>query len=85
MPTARKVFIKMDILRTQQIIINLLSNAIKFSPKGSFVFIRADVQWFSENRCIAKVSVLDQGVGISAEDQQRLFTPFFRSSDPLNR
>ena len=68
--------------RFQQIMSNLLSNAIKFSPDGAQVEIHA-----SHNGTRARVEIVDQGPGIAAEFQQRLFQPFaqYESSDARSR
>ena len=59
---------------------NLLSNAIKYSEPGARV--RFSVEQEAANaRCI----VSDQGIGISQEDQQRLFSAFHRGSNVGNR
>lgn len=62
-----------DPLRLQQIITNLLSNAVRYTESGS-VNIRCqeqpDHRWF--------ISIQDTGVGITPDDQTRIFDPFFR-------
>jgi len=59
-----------------QVLNNLLSNAIKYSPKGGTITIGCEK--LAEK---VKVFVKDEGVGISAEDQKRLFERFYRSKD----
>jgi signal transduction histidine kinase len=58
-----------------RILLNLLSNAVKFSPEGSE--IRLELSQESEWLIL---SVSDQGMGISPDDQARVFEPFFRTS-----
>lgn len=58
------------------ILTNLLSNAIKYSPPNSFISFSTSV----ENSTIT-LSVKDNGIGISAEDQKHLFERFFRASN----
>ncbi|MEO6838589.1 MAG: sensor histidine kinase, partial [Ginsengibacter sp.] len=53
---------------------NLLSNAIKFSPEGTSIFIDSKI-----SGSLLEISVKDQGIGISKEDQQHLFERFYRS------
>jgi signal transduction histidine kinase len=63
--------------RLVQVLGNLLSNAIKYSPEGGVVHVRVrDVDGKVE------VTVQDQGVGIPAEAQDRIFTRFFRVRTP---
>jgi signal transduction histidine kinase len=59
--------------RFQMVIRNLLSNAAKYSPAGSDITVR-----IQREKGNATVAVIDQGVGISAEDQAGLFTRFGR-------
>jgi signal transduction histidine kinase len=59
--------------RFQIVIRNLLSNAAKYSPAGSDITVR--IQRENGN---ATVAVIDQGEGISMEDQAHLFTRFGR-------
>lgn len=62
--------------RLEQVLINLLSNAVKYSPQGGRVtcrVARADPGW-----CACSVS--DEGMGLTEEDQGRLFTRFFRAN-----
>src|SRR6202171_3670062 len=59
--------------RFQMVVRNLLSNAAKYSPSGSEIVVR-----IARNEAMATVSVIDQGVGISVEDQAKLFTRFGR-------
>lgn len=57
--------------RIAQVLTNLISNAAKFSPKGSQVVIK--LKRFAET---ARISVIDEGRGISDEFRQRLFARF---------
>ena len=57
----------------KNVLFNLISNAIKFSPEGGAIEIMAQVL----NSSI-KISVKDNGIGISKEDQKHLFERFFR-------
>jgi PAS domain S-box-containing protein len=60
--------------RIDQVLTNLVSNAIKYSPDGGDVTVRIrDVDGTIE------IAVSDQGIGIGASDQSRLFQPFSRS------
>ncbi|MGN7722316.1 PAS domain-containing sensor histidine kinase [Chitinophaga sp. 22620] len=63
----------------RHVVINLLGNAIKFSGPGSVIRIKTDV---SQEKIILTVS--DEGVGISEEDQQHLFERFYRGSNVSN-
>ena len=63
----------------KNILINLLSNAIKFSGENASIQISA-IQ--THEKLI--LSVTDQGIGISEEDQQNLFTSFFRGKNAIN-
>jgi PAS domain S-box-containing protein len=58
----------------ERAIMNLVSNAVKFTPEGGTVRLRA-----SRDRANAVFAVSDTGMGMSAEDKDRLFTRFFRS------
>jgi PAS domain S-box-containing protein len=62
-----------DPMRLEQVILNLVSNAIKYSPSGSEVIIRSRVVDDG-----LEVSVQDQGIGISGEDQARVYDRFYR-------
>ena len=62
--------------RLQQVITNLTSNAIKFAPENSTVTIKVAL----ENKNLY-VSVIDQGQGISVEDQSRIFDKFTQLGD----
>jgi len=68
----------LDKMRIQQILINLLQNAIKFSKEGDKIAI--DLNYILNISMVTlRISVEDQGIGISPEDQRQLFQPFFRS------
>lgn len=66
------VHITADPVRLTQALINIIGNAIKYTPKGS-----VSVMMTEENGRVS-IRVRDTGIGISAEDQKRLFTKFFR-------
>ncbi len=73
--------------RLVQVMTNLLSNACKYSPSDTDVqVIFAETAVAQENgdedKQMVQCSVDDQGYGISQEDQDKLFTKFFRSEDP---
>jgi signal transduction histidine kinase len=71
-PTATELLHKTDTKRLQQILQNMLSNAIKYTEKG-------EVEVVAEQNALATViRIKDTGMGISAEDQQKLFAPFSR-------
>jgi signal transduction histidine kinase len=72
--------LRADYNRIIQIITNLLSNAYKYTPEGGEISVIARPYNNGEMRGVS-VTVNDTGFGISEEDQIKLFTTFFRSSD----
>jgi PAS domain S-box-containing protein len=73
------IFIYSDKKLLKNVLLNLISNAIKFSDQGTAVLINSTVA--NET---ARIKVTDQGVGISKEDQEHLFSSFFRGANVLN-
>ena len=64
-----------DAVKVRQVLLNLLSNAVKFTPAGKVaVVVKALPE--REGRVQLDFSVSDTGIGIAAEDQQRIFQPF---------
>ena len=60
-----------DRLRFRQVVLNLLSNAVKFTPEGGRVDVRASIR--DEDLVVL---VADTGVGVPAEDRERIFDSF---------
>jgi signal transduction histidine kinase/DNA-binding response OmpR family regulator len=69
-----------DRLRFRQVVLNLLSNAVKFTPDGGRVDVRAAVQGQD-----LVVTVADTGVGVPAEDRQRIFNSFQQGARPSDQ
>lgn len=63
----------------KNVLINLISNAIKFSDEGKTIHVNSIVK-----DDVAVISVRDEGIGISREDQAHLFSSFFRGKNALN-
>ncbi|MFX0102293.1 MAG: ATP-binding protein [Candidatus Hodarchaeota archaeon] len=65
------LIVKMDIIRIEQLISNLLSNAIKNTPHGGNITVE-----IMESSIGAKVSVMDNGVGLTDGERENLFEKF---------
>ena len=63
----------------RNISINLITNSIKFSEEDKTIFVTCNV-----NEHNARLSVKDEGIGISEEDQRHLFSSFFRGQNAAN-
>jgi signal transduction histidine kinase/DNA-binding response OmpR family regulator len=74
-----------DDQRLAQVITNLLSNAVKFTPEGGS--IRLDTKFIEDKDgfCTIQVSVADSGIGISGEQQSRLFNSFTQAESGTSR
>jgi signal transduction histidine kinase len=68
----RAIEAEVDPDRFQIVVRNLLSNAAKYSPPGAHIRVRVT------GNGEARVAVTDEGIGISEEDQPRLFKRFVR-------
>ena len=78
---AADVDVLIDPIRFKQIVSNLLSNAIKFTNKGE-VRLTLTVQPAHDAQHLSVcLRVADTGVGISVQDQSRLFSPFVQASN----
>ncbi|MEH1783996.1 MAG: GAF domain-containing protein [Nostoc sp.] len=67
--------LKGDTGRLRQILMNLISNAIKFTSAGE-VLVQAELRSLSSTTATIHFDITDTGLGISPEDQRKLFTPF---------
>lgn len=68
------VVVRADPSRIAQILDNLLSNALKYSPAGTPVELSLTISGGA-----AHVHVEDHGIGVPADERDRLFTPYFRT------
>ena len=69
-----------DTLKVKEILYNLLSNAIKFTPENGEIGLRA-------KKCgsAIEITVWDTGIGIAAENLEKIFEGFFRVDTPFSR
>ena len=79
------LFLMGDDQRVTQVIANLLSNAVKFTPEGGTIQLNAYLQERTDNICTIKIEVSDTGIGISPEQQQRLFSSFVQAESNTTR
>ena len=74
-----------DDQRLSQVIANLLSNAVKFTPDGGSVRLDTRLEKKDGDVCVLRISVTDSGIGISAEQQNRLFSSFQQADTSTSR
>lgn len=67
-------YVRVDRKRLRQVLINLLTNAVKFTPKGEVGFR------VSYSGTMLQVEITDSGIGIAADDLDRIYQPFDRGS-----
>ena len=75
---AESVIVRGDPVRLGQAVDNLISNAIKFTPTGGQVSVALEKRDGAEQTAVVTVS--DTGIGIPADELDRLFSRFFRAS-----
>jgi len=74
-----------DEQRLVQIITNLMSNAVKFTPEGGDISLEAFLVSENEENCEIRIEVKDSGIGISAEQKERLFMAFEQADAGTSR
>lgn len=73
-----------DALRFKQVLSNLVSNAIKYSNSGNII-IDVSILQRQETQITLKVCVSDEGIGLSREEQEQLFSPFNQADTSITR
>ncbi|MDR2447924.1 MAG: response regulator [Treponema sp.] len=74
-----------DEQRLAQVITNLLSNAVKFTPDGGSVTISAKLLEENAGDCVIEIIVTDTGIGISPEQETKLFHSFEQADNSISR
>ncbi|MDR1566270.1 MAG: response regulator [Treponema sp.] len=74
-----------DDQRVVQVVTNLLSNAMKFTPEGGSIGLVAFLAKEENGICTIQVEVADTGIGISPEQQARLFSSFQQADSKISR
>lgn len=78
------VVINADPLRINQIFFNLCSNAVKFTPKGGHITLEGNKMDLDNNRVALELSVCDDGVGMSKEFQENMFSAFSQENRTIS-
>jgi len=73
-----------DPTRLRQILINLVGNAIKFTEKGA-VEVRVSMRDVDPDRSRLLFEIVDSGIGMTAEQMERLFQPFTQADGSMAR
>src|SRR5690606_8682803 len=73
------IWVTLDKMAVENVMINLLSNAIKYSPENKKILL--STRWQNGN---IHLMVKDEGIGIPAAEQNHLFERFFRAKNALN-
>ena len=71
-------------MRLEQILINLANNAVKYTPSGEIV-ISSEVARRENDFAWLRFTVSDTGIGMTAEQQQKLFQPFTQADSSITR
>jgi signal transduction histidine kinase/CheY-like chemotaxis protein len=74
-----------DPTRYAQVVTNLISNAVKFTPEGGSVTLHVEALERNDESAKLKISVADTGIGLSEEQQQKIFDPYTQASAATTR
>ncbi|MDR2123774.1 MAG: response regulator [Desulfovibrio sp.] len=74
-----------DDQRLAQVITNLLSNAVKFTPESGSIHVNVELEMDAGTHCTLLVRVADTGIGISDEQQSRIFSSFEQAESGTSR
>ncbi len=77
-------YVLTDWARLRQILLNLVGNAVKFTHEGG-VHVRVTALTDPDNRAAFRIVVSDTGIGITPEQQERLFLPFTQADSSTTR
>lgn len=77
--------LKGDAIRLKQVLMNLVSNAIKFTQPGGTVHLTVEETSSSDLQAVYLFKVSDNGIGIKAEDLERIFESFVQTGANLMR
>ena len=78
-------FVLGDEQRLVQVLTNLMSNATKFTPDGGNIEIAAFLHEETEEYCCLHITVTDNGIGISPQQQENLFQIFGQAESRISR
>jgi signal transduction histidine kinase/ActR/RegA family two-component response regulator len=74
-----------DELHLSQVLKNLLMNAIKFTPRRGMISLAVSLADINPTFATIRFVIKDNGIGISAEQQRNLFTPFMQADNSASR
>jgi len=74
-----------DDFRLSQVLTNIMSNAVKFTPAGGEIHFEASLVNEADGKCELQIEVIDNGIGISPEQQIRLFLAFEQAESGTSR
>lgn len=77
-------FLRGDEMRVRQCAMNILSNAVKYTEEGT-VTLNVDYLTIDSHTIELTIQVTDTGIGIKKEDLERIFTPYERLEEGLER
>jgi len=78
------LFFKGDKVRFEQVLVNLCSNALKFTKQG-YIRVITDIKVINKNKNEIIIRVQDSGIGISEDNQKKLFSAFSQADDSTSR
>jgi len=73
-----------DKLRIRQILLNIINNSIKFTDKGD-IDLSIKVESHAADKYLLSFTIIDEGIGISLEEQKKLFKPFSQVDNSITR
>lgn len=82
---SRELWVEADRTKINQVLLNLAANAIKFTPEGGEVNVQLNVQEISGAGIQLTYVVKDSGIGIAAENLEKLTEPFFQVESSASR
>ncbi|QQO09329.1 response regulator [Breznakiella homolactica] len=78
-------YIVSDEQRLAQVLTNLISNAVKFTPEGGTITLSVGKTAEADGMCTLQIEVSDTGIGISPDQQERLFQSFEQADGSIAR
>ena len=81
LPIMQGKYLMIDQNLVQQVIFNVLSNAIKFSKERNIVLVQIQYVQKDSESVMVVMKITDNGIGLSENDLQSIFTPYFLSKE----